>query len=85
MDVEYAASCAQKPQQRLPLTLNPRYLYRGLASSVVNMGALSSVSLTAVKNVIVGNNSKRVLTDTEKIVASFADGGTWVSLRAVEL
>ena len=65
-------------QQRLPLTLNPRYLYRGLTSSVVNMGALTAVQFpltSGVKNVIVGSDSKRVLTDTEKIVASFAGGG----------
>ena len=30
-------------QQRLALTLNPKYLYRGLSASIVNMGALTAV------------------------------------------
>jgi len=65
-------------QQRLPLTLNPRYLYRGLSSSIANMGALTAIQFpltSTVKKVMLGGNAtKRKLTDFEKISASFTGG-----------
>ena len=65
-------------QQRLPLTINPRYLYRGLSSSIANMGALTAIQFpltSTVKKVMLGGNAtKRKLTDFEKISASFTGG-----------
>lgn len=68
--------CKNSTQQRVPLTLNPRIMYRGYVMSCANMGILTGVQfpLTGlVTNLITGGKERR-LTDTEQIQAAAIGG-----------
>ncbi|CAH0372594.1 unnamed protein product [Pelagomonas calceolata] len=63
-------------QQGLPLSLNPRMLYRGLSTSVVNMATLTGLQFPltgAVAKAITGGE-ERPLGDGEKVGAAFCGG-----------
>eukprot|EP00466_Bigelowiella_natans_P005045 jgi/Bigna1/36786/e_gw1.16.149.1 len=63
-------------QQGLPLTLNPRYLYRGLAPNCVNMGSCTMLQFIAggkIKNMVTGGE-KRSLTIAEEMSSGLAAG-----------
>lgn len=63
-------------QQGLPLSLDPRKLYRGLSTSVVNMATLTGLQFPltgAVAKVITGGEA-RPLADGEKVAAAFCGG-----------
>eukprot|EP00040_Diaphanoeca_grandis_P042842 m.266157 g.266157 ORF g.266157 m.266157 type:complete len:279 (+) comp65657_c0_seq1:370-1206(+) len=63
-------------QQKLPFTLNPSVLYRGLAMSCVNMAVLTGIQfpLTGVAQSLMKKGENRPLTDSEAIAAG-AFGG----------
>eukprot|EP00965_Chrysotila_dentata_P164418 5429077-Pleurochrysis_carterae.AAC.2 len=65
-------------QQRLPFTVDPRVLYRGLSMSVLNMSVLSGVQfpITGFASKLVTGGSDRKLTSAEKIAAGFMGGAT---------
>jgi hypothetical protein len=68
--------CKNATQQRLPFTLDPRVLYRGIGMSVINMGILTGVQFPitgAAAGVITGGVSRR-LSDNEKVAAGFIGG-----------
>lgn len=69
--------CKNATQQKLPFTLNPRILYRGLVMSVTNMAVLTGVQfpLTGLsQKLILGGQKNKELTDSEKIAAGFMGG-----------
>mmetsp|Transcript_3888 Transcript_3888/g.5548 ORF Transcript_3888/g.5548 Transcript_3888/m.5548 type:complete len:271 (+) Transcript_3888:91-903(+) len=50
-------------QQGLPLSLNPRYLYRGLGPNCVNMGSCTMLQFTfggKIKNLITGGENRQL-------------------------
>ncbi|ETO15450.1 hypothetical protein RFI_21913 [Reticulomyxa filosa] len=65
-------------QQKLPWTINPRYLYRGLAANAINFSVLCGIQFFGtgvIQQMIVGKDSlDRRLTHTETIAASFGGG-----------
>jgi len=63
-------------QQGLPLSLNPRLLYRGLSTSVVNMATLTGLQfpLTGAIAKALTSGEERSLGDGEKISAAFCGG-----------
>jgi len=76
--------CLQQPtlylknatQQRLPFTLNPFVLYRGLTMSVANMGILTGIQFplsNLVTRALTGGESRK-LTPAEQITSGFAGG-----------
>ena len=68
--------CKNASQQKLPLTLDPRKLYRGYTMSLTNMCILSGLQFpltAAVKNVMTGGVERR-LSDAEQISAGFVGG-----------
>ena len=68
--------CKNATQQGLPLTLNPRLLYRGLTMSVINMATLTGLQfpLTGAVSKAITGGVDRKLGDGEKIAAAFAGG-----------
>ena len=63
-------------QQRLPLSLNPKIVYRGLSMSIVNMSVLAGLQFPltgAVKKLVTGGE-ERELSMTEMILSGFAGG-----------
>mmetsp|Transcript_13453 Transcript_13453/g.33007 ORF Transcript_13453/g.33007 Transcript_13453/m.33007 type:complete len:270 (+) Transcript_13453:183-992(+) len=63
-------------QQGLPLTLNPRYLYRGLGPNCINMGSCTMLQFTfggKIKNAITGGESRQ-LTMAEEMSAGLGAG-----------
>jgi len=68
--------CKNATQQRLPLTLDPRFLYRGYVVSVSNMSILSGLQfpLTALVTSVITKGEQRRLTDGEQIGAAFVGG-----------
>lgn len=70
--------CKNATQQKLPLTLDPRVLYRGLLMSVTNMSVLTGVQFpltSSVTQMITGGQTRR-LKDSEMLIAGFAGGAT---------
>ena len=68
--------CKNTSQQKLPLTFDPRVMYRGYTMSLTNMCVLSAlqVPLTAmVTNMFTGGVVRR-LTDVEQISSGFIGG-----------
>ena len=63
-------------QQGLPLTLNPRLLYRGLSTSVINMATLTGLQfpLTGAVSKVITGGADRDLGNGEKILAAFSGG-----------
>jgi solute carrier family 25 carnitine/acylcarnitine transporter 20/29 len=68
--------CKNATQQRLPFTLDPRTLYRGLPMSIGNMAILTGVQfpLTGLCQSIITGGAKRKLGDGEQIAAGFMGG-----------
>ena len=69
--------CKNASQQNIPLTLDPRKLYRGYTMSLVNMCILSGLQFpltAAVKNTMTSGAERR-LSDSEQISAGFVGGG----------
>jgi len=68
--------CKNATQQGLPLTMNPRILYRGYTMSLVNMSVLSGLQfpLTALANSAFTGGEVRKLTDAEEIGSAFIGG-----------
>jgi len=68
--------CKNASQQGLPLTMNPRTLYRGYTMSLTNMMVLSGlqIPLTAACTRVVTGGVERKLSDGEMIGAGFAGG-----------
>ena len=68
--------CKNASQQGLPLTLDPRVLYRGSLVSVGNMAALTSMQfpLTGMVTSLLTGGTPRQLSDTEMILAGFGGG-----------
>ena len=65
-------------QQQLPLTMNPRVLYRGYTAAVINMGGCTMVQVATmgrVKKAILGDE-ERDLTDAEQFGGGFFAGVT---------
>lgn len=68
--------CKNATQQKLPFTLNPRILYRGLTMSVTNMAILTGLQFPftgAVTKVFTGGADRR-LTNAEQIASGFIGG-----------
>jgi solute carrier family 25 carnitine/acylcarnitine transporter 20/29 len=68
--------CKNASQQNIPLTLDPRKLYRGYTMSLVNMCILSGLQFpltAAVKNTMTSGAERR-LSDSEQISAGFVGG-----------
>lgn len=63
-------------QQKLPFSLNPKFLYRGLGASVTNMAVLTGLQfpLTAVATSMFTGGEQRRLTNFEMIASSFVGG-----------
>jgi len=68
--------CKNATQQKLPLTLDPRVLYRGIGVSVGNMVALTGAQfpLTGMVSRAITGGKDRSLGKGEKIMAGFAGG-----------
>ena len=64
-------------QQGLPLTLNPRVLYRGFVVSVTNMAGLTGIQfpLTGAVTKVITGGADRAVSDGEKVAAGFIGGG----------
>jgi len=64
-------------QQRLPFTLDPRLLYRGLIASITNMAVLTGIQFFGagmVKKMITGGDDGYVLSNFEIIYSAFLGG-----------
>jgi len=65
-------------QQKLPFTINPKYLYRGLAANAINFSVLCGIQFFGtgvIQQLIIGKNeSNRKLTHTESLLAAFGGG-----------
>lgn len=68
--------CKNASQQRIPLTLDPRVLYRGVLMSMTNMAVLSGLQfpLTGMVTRVMTRGEVRRLSDTEQIGAGFIGG-----------
>jgi len=63
-------------QQKLPFTMNPKIVYRGLGASVTNMAVLTGLQFIStgwVKNIITGG-ANRELSASEAFAAALAGG-----------
>lgn len=63
-------------QQKLPLTMNPRVLYRGYPSNLVNMTSATVWQFVVMGSVqqLLLNGENRSLTDTENLISGMAAG-----------
>lgn len=68
--------CKNATQQKLPLTLDLRVLYRGIGVSVSNMIVITGVQfpLTGAVSRLITGGQPRPLTEREKIGAAFSGG-----------
>ena len=68
--------CKNASQQGLPLSMNPRVLYRGYSMSLTNMMVLSGlqIPLTGMVTRVITGGAERKLSDGEMIGAGFAGG-----------
>ena len=68
--------CKNATQQKLPLTLDPRVLYRGIGVSIGNMVVLTGVQfpLTGMVSRTITGGQDRDLSKGEKVVAGFTGG-----------
>lgn len=63
-------------QQNIPLTLNPKVLYRGLAISALNMGGLTGIQFWlsgSIQKMMTGGKARK-LTSGEEITSGFLGG-----------
>jgi len=76
-------------QQRLPFTLDPRLLYRGLTASVTNMAVLTSLQFISTGKIaafITKGDTSRKLKPAEQISAAFLGGAfSGVACGPIEL
>lgn len=63
-------------QQKLPLSFNPKFLYRGLAASVTNMALLTGLQfpLTGLMTSMITRGEQRRLSNAEMVGSSFMGG-----------
>jgi hypothetical protein len=68
--------CKNATQQGLPLTLNPRILYRGVGMSIINMSVITGAQfpLTGLCTKLVTGGEPRKLSSAEKILTGFMGG-----------
>eukprot|EP00667_Euglena_gracilis_P016774 EG_transcript_17596 len=68
--------CKNATQQKLPFTLNPRILYRGLAMSITNMAILTGLQfpLTGAVTRVFTRGADRRLSNFEQIASGFIGG-----------
>ena len=68
--------CKNATQQRLPFTMDPRILYRGVGMSVVNMGVLTGVQfpITGFIQRLCTGGAERKLKSSEQISCGFGGG-----------
>jgi len=68
--------CKNATQQSLPLTLDPRVLYRGVAMSILNMSILSGVQfpITGAVSKAVTGGADRPMSPVEKVSSGFLGG-----------
>ena len=68
--------CKNATQQKLPLTLDPRVLYRGIGVSIGNMVVLTGAQfpLTGMVSRAITGGEDRPLGKGEKVAAGFAGG-----------
>lgn len=68
--------CKNTVQQGLPLTLDPRVLYRGLGMSIMNMSILTGLQfpLTGAVGKAIKGGADREMSTAEKIGAGFTGG-----------
>ena len=73
---QWVLYCKNASQQGLPLTMNPRILYRGYTMSLTNMCVLSGLQfpLTAIATGIFTGGKQRKLSDSEEIGSAFIGG-----------
>ena len=72
--IQWAYYLKNARQQRLPLTLNPRILYRGYVANCANVAAGTSFQFTTAGalNKLVLRGAQRELTDVEKVGTGLA-------------
>ena len=77
--------CKNATQQKLPLTLDPRVLYRGIGVSIGNMVTLTALQfpLTGMVSHMITGGADRQLEKNEKVLAGFAGGA--ISLIAAPI
>ena len=68
--------CKNATQQKIPLTLDPRVLYRGIGVSIGNMVTMTAVQfpLTGLVSRAITAGQPRSLENKEKIMAGFLGG-----------
>jgi len=70
--------CKNSIQQKLPLTINPRYLYRGVFASALNMATATGIQFFGtglIQRTVVGQEAAtRTLTDNEIILSALGGG-----------
>jgi len=68
--------CKNATQQGLPLSVNPRLLYRGVSMSIINMSIITGAQfpLTGLCSKLVSGGASRPLSSAEKIWAGFMGG-----------
>ena len=73
---QWVLYCKNASQQGLPLTMNPRILYRGYTMSLTNMCVLSGLQfpLTAIATGIFTGGKQRKRSDSEEIGSAFIGG-----------
>lgn len=74
--IQWAYYLKNARQQRLPLTLNPRILYRGYVANCANVAAGTSFQFATAGalNKLVLRGAQRELTDVEKVGTGFLAG-----------
>lgn len=74
--IQWAYYLKNARQQRLPLTLNPRILYRGYVANCANVAAGTSFqfAIAGALNKLVLRGAQRELTDVEKVGTGFLAG-----------
>ena len=72
--IQWAYYLKNARQQRLPLTLNPRILYRGYVANCANVAAGTSFQFATAGalNKLVLRGAQRELTDVEKVGTGLA-------------
>ena len=72
--IQWAYYLKNARQQRLPLTLNPRILYRGYVANCANVAAGTSFqfAIAGALNKLVLGGAQRELTDVEKVGTGLA-------------
>eukprot|EP00041_Stephanoeca_diplocostata_P008351 m.123816 g.123816 ORF g.123816 m.123816 type:complete len:148 (-) comp17280_c0_seq1:675-1118(-) len=69
--------CKNATQQNLPLSINPKVLYRGVAMSATNMAIITGTQfpLTGAISKLMSGGSNEPLSDGQTIAAALCGGG----------